>query len=168
MSTARHHAEWLSLIETSGPFLSLPVLLETFPQGLDAVDPDQAAELRAAYEEWLDNQLGLAPERAIHTAWVQYVLTTLLGMDDDLLARDQAIPEGLKAVVAEHHETLRPDWVLREVKSNADYITRPLGPHQVTKRLYGVTRDEDAARPFIAHFLRLARVEAVKLQRNLA
>jgi len=61
-----------------------------------------------------------------------------------------------------------PDWVLREVKSNADYITRPLGPHQVTKRLYGVTRDEDAARPFIAHFLRLARVEAVKLQRNLA
>jgi hypothetical protein len=26
MSIARHHAEWLSLIETSGPFLSLPVL----------------------------------------------------------------------------------------------------------------------------------------------
>ena len=115
MSTARHHAEWLSLIETSGPFLSLPVLLEAFPQGLDAVDAEQAAELRAAYEEWLDNQLGLAPERAIHTAWVQYVLTTLLGMDDDLLARGQAIPEGLKAVVAEHHETLRPDMVLRDL-----------------------------------------------------
>lgn len=115
MSTARHHAEWLSLIETSGPFLSLPVLLEAFPQGLDAVDAEQAAELRAAYEEWLDNQLGLAPERAIHTAWVQYVLTTLLGMDDDLLARGQTIPEGLKAVVAEHHETLRPDMVLRDL-----------------------------------------------------
>jgi LysR family transcriptional regulator, regulator for metE and metH len=61
-----------------------------------------------------------------------------------------------------------PDWVLREVKSNADYITRPLGPGQVTKRLYGATRDEDAARPYIAHFLRLARGEAVKLQREMA
>jgi LysR family transcriptional regulator, regulator for metE and metH len=61
-----------------------------------------------------------------------------------------------------------PDWVLREVKFNADYITRPLGPGQVTKRLYGATRDEDAARPYIAHFLRLARGEAVKLQREMA
>ena len=24
MSVARHHAEWLSLVETSGPFLSMP------------------------------------------------------------------------------------------------------------------------------------------------
>ena len=61
-----------------------------------------------------------------------------------------------------------PDWVLHDVKSNADYITRPLGPQTVTKRLCGVTRDEDASRPYIAHFLRLARVEAVKLQRKSA
>jgi hypothetical protein len=27
MSIARHHAEWLSLLDVSGPFLSLPVLL---------------------------------------------------------------------------------------------------------------------------------------------
>ena len=40
MSIARHHAEWLSLIEISGPFLSMPVLLDIFPQGLDAHDPD--------------------------------------------------------------------------------------------------------------------------------
>jgi hypothetical protein len=36
MSIARHHAEWLSLVEVSGPFLSMPVLLRVFPQGLDA------------------------------------------------------------------------------------------------------------------------------------
>ncbi len=35
MSTARHHAEWLALTEISGPFLSLGVLLQVFPQGLD-------------------------------------------------------------------------------------------------------------------------------------
>jgi len=59
-----------------------------------------------------------------------------------------------------------PDWVMREVKTNADYITRPLGPQPVTKRMYGATRDEDAARPYVAHFLRLARSEPVKLQRG--
>ena len=35
MSVSRHHADWLSLVESSGPFLSLPVLLRAFPQGLD-------------------------------------------------------------------------------------------------------------------------------------
>lgn len=58
-----------------------------------------------------------------------------------------------------------PDWVLREVKGNPDYATRPLGPEPVTKRLYAATRVDDATRPYMAHFLRLARTEAVKLQR---
>jgi four helix bundle protein len=35
MPASRHHNEWLSLIEVSGPFLSVPVLEEVFPQGLD-------------------------------------------------------------------------------------------------------------------------------------
>lgn len=60
-----------------------------------------------------------------------------------------------------------PDWVMREVKTNADYITRPLGPAPVTKRMYGATREEDVAKPYVAHFLRLARAEPVKLQRDL-
>lgn len=59
-----------------------------------------------------------------------------------------------------------PDWVLRDLRRNADYITRPLGPGQITKRLYGATRTEDAGRPYIAHFLKLARTEPVKLQRG--
>ncbi|WP_135450951.1 LysR family transcriptional regulator [Tabrizicola caldifontis] len=59
-----------------------------------------------------------------------------------------------------------PDWVMREVRTNADYITRPLGPDPVTKRMYAATREEDAGKPYIAHFLRLARSEPVKLQRS--
>jgi LysR family transcriptional regulator for metE and metH len=59
-----------------------------------------------------------------------------------------------------------PDWVMREVKSNADYVTRPLGPEVVTKRMYAATREEDAGKPYMAHFLRLARSEPVKLQRG--
>ncbi len=112
MSIARHHAEWLSLLEISGPFLSMPVLLEAFPQGLDALDTDYARELRAAYEEWADNQQGLQPEPAIHTAWIRYVLANTLGLPDKVIAGGQAIPAGLKATVPEHGVTLRPDLVI--------------------------------------------------------
>lgn len=59
-----------------------------------------------------------------------------------------------------------PDWVLRDIKSNADYITRPLGPGIITKRLYAATRVEDALKPYMAHFLKLGRSEPVKLQRG--
>mgnify|MGYP006995929441 CR=1 FL=1 len=58
-----------------------------------------------------------------------------------------------------------PDWVLRDVESNADYITRPLGDGTITKRLYAATREDDVAKPYIAHFLKLGRSEPVKLQR---
>ncbi|MDM7932891.1 LysR family transcriptional regulator [Tabrizicola sp.] len=59
-----------------------------------------------------------------------------------------------------------PDWVMREVRSNADYVTRPLGPEPVLKRMYAATRVEDAGKAYMAHFLRLARSEPVKLQRG--
>ena len=61
--------------------------------------------------------------------------------------------------------TVLPDWVIRDVKSNADYVTRPLGDGTITKRLCAATRDEDVSKPFMAHFLRLGRTEPVKLQR---
>ncbi|MBI4782802.1 MAG: hypothetical protein HY785_15980 [Oscillatoriophycideae cyanobacterium NC_groundwater_1537_Pr4_S-0.65um_50_18] len=68
MSIARHHAEWLSLVEASGPFLSLPVLLEVFPNGLEAHEPEPMRMLKLAHEEWQDNQQGVRAEPAIsHT-----------------------------------------------------------------------------------------------------
>ena len=104
MSIARHHAEWLSLLEISGPFLSMPVLLRAFPQGLDALDPDVTRQLRLAYDEW---QTDASP--AIHSAWVRFVLDQLLELPSDFIAQGQAIPAGIKAVIPEHAEVLRPD-----------------------------------------------------------
>jgi len=112
MSIARHHAEWLSLLEISGPFLSIPVLLNVFPQGLDAHDPEHYSKLRAVYEEWLDNQGGLHPEPAIHTAWIRYVLENTLDYMPEVLASGQAIPGGIKATFPEHGEVLRPDYMV--------------------------------------------------------
>ncbi len=60
-----------------------------------------------------------------------------------------------------------PDWVLAQLRSNADYVTRPLAGRPV-KRLYAATRADDVALPFMAHALRLARTEPVKLQRAFA
>jgi LysR family transcriptional regulator for metE and metH len=58
-----------------------------------------------------------------------------------------------------------PDWVVREVRYNSDYVTRPLTDKGITRRLYAATRTGESDLPFMAHLLRLARHEAVKLQR---
>jgi hypothetical protein len=112
MSTARHHAEWLSLVENSGPFLSMPVLMRAFPQGLDAHDPEGSRDLRLAHEEWEDSQLG-HPDPALHTAWVRFVLTRTLEFPEEIVAQGQAIPSALSVPVLEHGETLSPDLVIR-------------------------------------------------------
>jgi hypothetical protein len=113
MSIAKHHAEWLSLIEVSGPFLSLPVLVQRFPQGMDAHDPEHAKALRQVYEEWDQDQNGDRPDPAIHRQWIDWVLRNTLDLGD-VLVEGQKIPQTLKADLAEHSETLRPDKVVME------------------------------------------------------
>lgn len=109
MNAARHHAEWLSLVETSGPFLSMPVLLRVFPQALEARDPAKASELREAYEDWLES----GKKFSVHHAWVRHVIERLLGYTPDYLAEGQAIPPGMEAIMSNFGETLRPDFVLK-------------------------------------------------------
>jgi len=50
---AEQHREWLSLIEVTGPFLSLPVLRATWPT-LDPLDRKERDRLRTAHATWLD------------------------------------------------------------------------------------------------------------------
>jgi hypothetical protein len=113
MSIAKHHAEWLSLIEVSGPFLSLPVLVQRFPQGMDSHDTEHAKALRQVYEEWDQDQHSDRPDPAIHRQWIDWVLGNTLDLDD-VLVEGQNIPQTLKADLAEHGETLRPDKVVME------------------------------------------------------
>ncbi|MAM61456.1 LysR family transcriptional regulator [Maritimibacter sp. UBA3975] len=71
----------------------------------------------------------------------------------------------LMLVAAGRGVTVLPDWVLGKYKGNPDYAIRPITEGGLTKRMYAATRDEDVAKPFIAHMMRLARTEPVKLQR---
>jgi hypothetical protein len=113
MSIARHHNEWLTLVPNSGPFVSLPVLMQAFPQGLDAQDVEHARRLRQAFEEWEDDQTGKRPDPALHRAWIKLVLSETLGFDE-LLAEGQAIPQTLKTEIAEYGVTLRPQLIVND------------------------------------------------------
>ena len=72
----------------------------------------------------------------------------------------------LMLVAAGRGVTVLPDWVLREVAAKPDYVVRRITEAGLSKRMYAATRDEDLARPYIAHMMRLARTEPVKLQKR--
>lgn len=61
-----------------------------------------------------------------------------------------------------------PDWVVRQERYKSDYVARALVTQgqPIVRRLYAATRAEDTQRPFMAHLVRLARQEAVKLQQG--
>lgn len=126
MSMARHHNEWLGLVPTSGPFLSLETLLRVFPQGLPARDAESARQLRLAWEEWETEGESARPNPAIHTAWIRFVLTTLLGLPAEALAEGQRIPEGLKAEKPEYGVTLRPTLVLTALPPRSEELSLDL------------------------------------------
>jgi LysR family transcriptional regulator for metE and metH len=59
-----------------------------------------------------------------------------------------------------------PDWVMRDIKDNPDYAVLPLTAQGRTRRLYAAVRDADATKPYMANLIRIAKTEAVKLQRG--
>jgi hypothetical protein len=97
-----HHAEWLSLVETSGPFLTVPALKRALPDGLEAttVTPD----LRVAYTEWRSDP-------GLQRRWVRWVLDELLGLRDAVAEATDADPSHR---VPEQGVTLRPSYVVRD------------------------------------------------------
>lgn len=101
---AEQHRNWLSLVEVSGPFLSLPVLRATWPT-LDALDKKTRERLRQEHATWqTDTAAGQQP-------WIEYVLGDLLRWGNTLHT------EGLDALahnVAEHDSELRPSFALVE------------------------------------------------------
>lgn len=163
MSIARHHNEWLSLVEVSGPFLSLPVLMRVFPQGLDALDRDGLTELRQAYEEWLDDQNGLRPSPAIHSVWVRYVLEHNLGFEKADLLEGPAIPATLKAFVAEQGETLSPDLVIASSDPSEPKPRMLIQIHPLSQGLEKTTHDRHWKASPAMRMLELLRATGVPL-----
>lgn len=58
-----------------------------------------------------------------------------------------------------------PDWVLRAQAASSEFALLPLGRNGTLRRLYAALRSEDLQQPYMAHVLRLARTEPVRLMR---
>jgi hypothetical protein len=101
-SSAAHHADWLSLIEVSGPFVSLLVLQRVFPAGLPRLEAGDTRAMREAYAQWQDHPQAPGAQRA----WLWHGLTLGLGYLEDRLAEGQALPAGLEARVSTVGETV--------------------------------------------------------------
>ena len=124
---SNHHAEWLSLVETSGPFLSVPVLTKTFPQGLDAPDRDVNGRLRSAREQ-------LDEDRSLHRSWCEFVLREVLQLDDALVSGPE-MPVGVEHRMAEQGETLRPDLAVVDRTGGAPRAILLVGVYEPGQRL---------------------------------
>ena len=70
----------------------------------------------------------------------------------------------LLLVASNRGVSVLPDWVVREVKYSSDYVTRPLTKSGITRSLYAAIRTEDREKPYMQELIRLAKVEARKLQ----
>src|SRR5690606_41520473 len=100
----QQHREWLSLVEVTGPFLSLPVLRTAWPT-LDPLDRKVRERLRVEHATWLSD-----PARG-QRAWLGYALRERLGWGDEL--REAGLDK-LAVEVAEHDTRIAPSFALVE------------------------------------------------------
>lgn len=70
----------------------------------------------------------------------------------------------LLLVASNRGVSVLPDWVVREVKYNSDYVTRPLTEAGLTRTLFAATRSDDVSKPYMRDLIALARKEAARLQ----
>jgi hypothetical protein len=75
--------------------------------GTGVGDPELHRLLKLAHQEWQE----ACNDPAIHRMWVRFVLTQTLEMPEHVLAEGQAVAN-FKHEVAEHGETLRPDYAV--------------------------------------------------------
>ncbi|MFC8305384.1 Eco57I restriction-modification methylase domain-containing protein [Streptomyces olivaceus] len=128
----QQHLDWLNLVEVSGPFLTLPVLLRTWPQ-LEGVPSGRRADIRLHHGIWQDDRKG-----AGRLDWIGFQLRTLLEWDDALHLREGAGQFGDSGEsLAENDKlldrfavsppgsdtTVRPDFAL--VRPGTDPTTEP-------------------------------------------
>ncbi|WP_461296682.1 Eco57I restriction-modification methylase domain-containing protein [Streptomyces harbinensis] len=109
-----HHLDWLSLLEVSGPFLTLPVLMSVWDP-LDSLDKGERERLRDQHTQWQTDPAGGAAE------WAHYLLHDLLEWRDALAHGPDAdaLWERLALPVGEYDTEVRPDFALLEPDCNA-------------------------------------------------
>lgn len=125
------HAEWLSLVEVSGPFLAESILKEAFPQGLEKIDPFKKKSFRNTYDEWREtidshDEDSIAIKEKIHQEWINWVIKFGLEWDEDedgdILKQGGAIHEDIKLSLAEHNLILKPEFAVYANEDDKPYL----------------------------------------------
>lgn len=149
-------AEWLSLVEVSGPFLAVSVLDRVFPQGLDALYPASKRRIRSAYEEWCDAVVEEDKElAALHKAWIHLVLTDFLEMSEDDLHTNTE----LRVTDDNGIGSFSPDYVLTDNGKNLLFV----GIYPPDTHLHAIDRRGDWTASPLDKMTKLCRVHDVRL-----
>lgn len=102
------HQDWLSLASPEGPFLSIPILKQTFPNGVDRPDPKNP-ELLALMETqklWRKNPV------ENNDLWIRSVLELGAQWPNEHLLVDNQVPDEFEAFFVEQGMSLKPWLVL--------------------------------------------------------
>ncbi len=99
----RRRHSWLELLQTSGPFLTLPVVHRVFPNGLPPVAQHDRARIRGLIAAMLDD--GGASRHAV----IEIMLRAVLDWQTHLRI-DDAVPQTLAKLVTDHGVWVRPDF----------------------------------------------------------
>lgn len=156
------HTEWLSLIEVSGPFLTVPLLEKAFPQGMESIETPRRARLRSAYDEWCeardaqDSQLS-----ELHREWIWLVITELLEYDSYSLISNSKLSFPYSITSPEQNGLFMPDWI---VKSNQDENPRLFISIQSPEISLETAQNDDGwPNSFIERMTSLCRTTGVRL-----
>ena len=113
MPRISEQVEWLSLVDSSGPFLAPALLEQVFPQGLEKVETPRRQRIRSAYEEWRDAvDEGDSQLHEIHAAWVLMVLQDMLEYEDSVLVSGKALDGRCSYRAPESGTMCVPDYAI--------------------------------------------------------
>jgi hypothetical protein len=100
----QQHLNWLSLVEVTGPFLTLPVLVNAW-HSLDGLEKEARERLRFEHGLWQTDTAKLQQE------WITYILRDLLEWGDALTTAPERL-DALALDVPDHATRLVPSFVL--------------------------------------------------------
>ena len=113
------HTEWLSLVESSGPFLAVSVLESVFPQGMATIETPVRRHVRSAYEEWREAvDEGDELLERLHQEWVRLVLVDLLEFEGSVLANYRDEDPRFSVSSPDGTASFAPDFALTSGSGN--------------------------------------------------
>jgi len=136
-STTELHRRWLQLVDTDGPFLSIPVLKRVYGEGgIATLDPSIVSDLKAAkdpfekaWDAWSTGDLGLDDLRAARDAWVDVVFRRVFGWGEFLTtdappttitSPNHKVTVTSTGAFRRKDETFALTWVIDSVRSLRD------------------------------------------------